>query len=176
MRLDVGVKAHSSPADPGINDLIESVKGASHDKQDVRRVDLDELLLGMFAASLGRNRCIGPLDDLEERLLHAFAGDISCDGDVLALFRYFVNFIDVNNTELRSVDVIIRRLDQFQKDILNILADISRFRESRRIGDRERNIDDLGQCLGQIGLSRSGRSQHQDIALLELYAVIFKRS
>ena len=176
MCLNVCVKAHSSLADPGINDLIEAVKSASNDKQDVCRVDLNELLLGMLASSLWRDRCVCPLDDLQKCLLHTFAGDISCDGDVLTFLRYFIDFIDINDTELSSLDVVVSGLDQLKKDILNVLAYITRFCESRRIGDRERDIDNLGQCLGKIGLSRSGRSQHQDIALLELYAVILAKT
>ena len=56
-----------------LDDLLQPVERAAADEQDVLRVDLDVFLLRMLAAALRRHGGDGALEDLEQRLLHAFA-------------------------------------------------------------------------------------------------------
>jgi hypothetical protein len=56
-----------------LDDLLQPVERAAADEEDVARVDLDVLLLRMLAPTLRRHRSGGPLQDLEERLLHPLA-------------------------------------------------------------------------------------------------------
>jgi hypothetical protein len=49
----------------------------------LRGVDLDVLLLGVLAAALRRDVGDRALEHLEQGLLHALAGDVAGDGDVL---------------------------------------------------------------------------------------------
>jgi len=42
-------------ADPLLDDLVEACERAAHDEQHVRGVDLDELLVRVLAATLGRH-------------------------------------------------------------------------------------------------------------------------
>src|SRR5437764_933473 len=72
-------------ADAGLDALVEAGERPAADEQDVRRVDLDELLVGVLAAPLGRHRRRRPLQDLQQRLLHPFARHIPGDRRVLAL-------------------------------------------------------------------------------------------
>ena len=84
-------------------------EGAAADEQDVGRVDLEELLLRMLAAALGRHRCGGALDDLEQRLLYAFAAHVARDGRVVAaLARRLVDLVDVDDAFFRAVNEIGR--------------------------------------------------------------------
>jgi hypothetical protein len=55
------------------DDLVDTDERAAADEQDVARVDLDVLLLGMLAATLRRDVADRALEHLEQRLLHAFA-------------------------------------------------------------------------------------------------------
>ncbi len=48
-------------------------------EQDVRRIDLEELLMRVLPPALGWHVGDGSFEDLEERLLHAFTRDVSRD-------------------------------------------------------------------------------------------------
>ena len=71
LALDVGAEAEPRLAEATLDDLVEADERAAADEQDVGRVDLQEVLLRVLAAALGRHVGDRALDDLEERLLHA---------------------------------------------------------------------------------------------------------
>src|SRR5262249_38420204 len=85
LRLDVRAEAERALPDPALHDLLEADERAAADEEDVRRVDLEEVLLRVLAPALRRDVRDRALDDLEERLLHAFARDIARDARVVAL-------------------------------------------------------------------------------------------
>ena len=58
---------------------VEADERAAADEQDVRRVHLDVLLLGVLAAALRRDVADGAFEHLQQGLLHAFAGDVAGD-------------------------------------------------------------------------------------------------
>ena len=116
----------------------------------------------------------GPLEDLQQCLLNALAGDITGDGDILRLLRDLIDLIDIDDTDLRTLDIIVCRLNQLQEDVLDILADIAGFGERRSICDCERNAEDAGQGLCQVGLTGTGRSDHQDVRLLNVDVLDFR--
>ena len=60
-------------------------KGAAADEQDIGRIDLHEVLVRVLAAALRRNRGDGAFDQLEQRLLHALAGNVAGDRGVVGL-------------------------------------------------------------------------------------------
>ena len=65
--------------------IFETFEGAATDEEDVRGVDLQEVLVGVLPTALWRDVGDAALDDLEEGLLDAFAGDIARDARVVAL-------------------------------------------------------------------------------------------
>ena len=79
----------------------------------------------VLAPALRRNAGDGAFDDLEQRLLHALAGDIAGDGRVFALAGDLVNLVDIDDAALRRLNVVIGILNQAQQDVLHILADIA---------------------------------------------------
>jgi ATP-dependent Clp protease ATP-binding subunit ClpX len=85
----VGAEADgaASLADAAVDDGVEALEGAAADEQDVGCVYLDEVLVGVLAAALGRDVGDAAFDDLEEGLLHAFARDITGDARVVACGR-----------------------------------------------------------------------------------------
>lgn len=147
-------------------------EGAAHDEQDVRRVDLDELLVGMLAAALRRDRGRRALQDLEQRLLDALAAHVPRDRRVLALAGHLVDLVDVDDPGLGLLDVVVRGLDELQQDVLYVLADISRLRQRRRVGDGEGDIQHARQSLGEQGLSGARGAEEQDVGLRQLDGVV----
>ena len=126
--LDIGAEAHSLHADSPLDDGVEPHEGAAADEQDVRGVDLQELLLRVLAAALGRNAGHRALDDLEQRLLDALARHIARDRRVLALARDLVDLVDVDDAALGPLDVVVRSLEQIQDDVLDVFTDVARLR------------------------------------------------
>ena len=53
LALDVGAEAERRLADAPLDDLLEAHERAAADEEDVRRVDLQEILLRVLAAALG---------------------------------------------------------------------------------------------------------------------------
>ena len=117
---------------------LDAVEGPAANEEDVARVDLDELLLGVLAPALGRNVHHRPFEDLQQRLLHA-SPETSRVIDGLSLLRAILS-ISSMKTMPRSclLDVVVGHLQQPREDALDILTDVSRLGEHRGVDDRER--------------------------------------
>src|ERR1700694_64992 len=148
-----------------LDNLIQSFKGPATDKEYIGRVDLNEVLMGMLAPTLGRYVGNGTFDDLEQSLLYTLARNIACNGWIVRLARDLVDLIDIDNAPLSTGNIKIRRLYQAQQNVFDILTDIARFGECGRISDTERHVQYLGQRLCQQGFPTSSRANHQDVAL-----------
>src|SRR3546814_5751652 len=83
----------------------------------------------MLAAALRRNRGNRALHHLEQRLLDALARYIARDRGIFGLAADLVDLVDIDDPALCPLDVVIRRLEQLEDDILDILADIARSEE-----------------------------------------------
>src|SRR3972149_8092856 len=125
----------------------------------------------MLATSLRRHAGHAPLDDLEQRLLGAFAGDVAGDGGAVGLARDLVYLVDVDDAPLRLGYIEVRRLDKVEQDVLDILADVPRLSEGSRVGDGEGNVEHLGEGARQQGLAAARRPGEQDGGLLPVDAV-----
>src|SRR5207249_12225827 len=112
VRMGFGAKADLLVADAMLDQPLEAVERAAADEQDVGGVDLDEVLVRMFAATLGRDVGDGALQNLEERLLHAFPRHIAGNGGVVRLTSDLVDLVDIDDAALRPRDIEVRRLDQ----------------------------------------------------------------
>ena len=108
-------------------------------KRMLRGVDLEELLVRMLASALRRNVGDRALEDLQQRLLHAFARDVAGDRRVLVLAADLVDFVDVDDALLALLDVVAGRLQQLEDDVLDVLADVAGLGQRRRVDDRERD-------------------------------------
>ena len=119
-----------------------------------------EFLMRMLAAALRRNIGDGAFQDLQQRLLHAFARNIAGDGRVLVLAADLVDLIDIDDARLAALHVPIGVLQQPQDDVLDVLADIAGFGQRGGVDNREWNVQDARQRLRQQGFARyrSGRS------------------
>ena len=138
---------------PPFDHRVQTDKGAAADEEDIGGVDLHQFLLRMLAAALGRNRGHGPLDDLQQGLLHAFAGDIAGQRRAVGFAGDLVDLVDIDDAPLGLFDIIISGLEQIDQDILDIFADIAGLGQGGGIGHAEGHIEDPGQGLGHQGLA-----------------------
>ena len=168
----VGLESQHLGAHALLDDLVQTVEGSGADEQDVLGVHLQELLLGVLAAALGRHIGHGALHDLQQSLLYALARHIAGDGGVLALAGDLVDLVDIYDAALGAGYVVVGGLDELEEDVLNILAHISGLGESGRVCYGKGHVQSLGQCLGQQGLAHAGRAEHKHVGLRELYAVV----
>ena len=127
-----------------------------------------KLLLRVLAPAGGRDARDSALEDLEQRLLHTFAGDIARDGEVLGLAGDLVDLIHVDDTDLRAVDIAVCRGDELEQDVLNVLAHITGLGEGRGVGDGEGNLEHAGQRLREQRLAGARGAEEQDVALGKL--------
>ncbi len=129
--------------------------------------------MGMLASALRRHVGHTPLDDLQERLLDALAGDVSGDGGVGALAADLINFINVDDPALGFFVVVIRGLLVAQNDVLDVFTHVTGFGQGRGIGDRKWHVEHLSQCACEQCLTRASRPEQQDITLLDLNVIEF---
>src|SRR3954447_20501372 len=174
LRADVGAEADGVLADPPGDDLVEAGERAAADEEDVGGVDREELLVRVLASALRRHRSDRPLEDLQQGLLHALARHVARDRRVVRLARDLVDFVDVDDPGLGLLDVEVRRLDQLQEDVLDVLTHVAGFGESRRICNRERDVQDLGQRLRQQRLAAARGTEQKDVRLLQLDLALFR--
>ena len=170
--LDRRSEAHGLGGGTSLDDLLDACERASTDEEDVRGVHLQEVLLGMLPSTLGRHRGDRPLQDLQERLLHPLARDVAGDRGVVTLSSDLVDLVDVNDSTLRPLDVMVSVLQQAHDDVLYILADIPSLRERGGVRYRERDVEDSRQRLRQESLAAAGRTEQQDVRFLELDVVL----
>ena len=138
---------------------------AAADEQNVGGVDGSEFLVRMLASALRRNVGHRAFKNLEQRLLHAFTGDVAGDGRVLVLAADLVDFVDVDDAGLRAGDIAVSGLQQLEDDVLDILADIAGFGKRRGVHDGEGHVEHLGQGLRQQRLAGAGRADQHDVRL-----------
>ena len=163
--LDLGAEADRGLLPTGGDHLFEAGESAAADEQDVRRIDLQEFLLRMLAATLRRNRSDRAFHDLQKRLLNAFARNVAGDRGVVGLAPDLVDFIDIDDAALGALDIVVGGLQQLQDDVFDVFADVACFGERRGVGHGERHVDDARQRLGKIGLAAAGGANEQDVGL-----------
>ena len=125
----------------------------------------------MLAAALRRHIGDRAFEDLQQRLLHAFAGDIAGDRGVLVLAADLVDLVDIDDAGLRAGYVAVGGLQQLQDDVLDILAHVAGLGQRGGVDNGERHIQHLGQRLRQQRLAGARRAHQQDIRLRQLHIV-----
>ena len=101
---------------------------------------MQELLLRVLAAALRRHRGDRAFDELQKRLLYAFAGNVTRDRRVVRLARNLVDFVDVHDARLGLLDVVLALLQQLLDDVLDVLADVPGFGQRGRVRDGKRHV------------------------------------
>src|SRR5215216_125848 len=94
-------------AQPSFDHFFESDKSAAANEENVGRVNREELLVRMLAASLWRNVSDSSFEDLQERLLHSLTRHVARDRRVLVLATNLVDLVYINNALLGALDVAV---------------------------------------------------------------------
>ena len=152
-------------ANTTLDDLFKAGKGTAKNEQHVCRVDLDELLMGMLASTLRWHRGLSALKNLQQRLLHTFTRNISGDRRILAFASNLVDLVDVDDARLCTLRIKVCGLQQFQQNVLDVFADVTRLGERCRICNRKRHIEHASKSLSEVSLTAAGRSEEQHIRL-----------
>ena len=121
----------------------------------------------MLSSALRRNGSYSSLQDFQQCLLYTLAGNISCDRSVFGFSCDFIDLIDVDDAVLSALDIIVCCLNEAEQNVFYVLANITCLGERRCVCNCKRNVDQFGQCLCQIRFSGTGRSEHQNVALLQ---------
>ena len=146
-------EADGAFAQSAADDVVESDERAAADEEDVARVHLDVLLLGMLPSALRRNVGDRAFEHFQQCLLNALARDVAGDRDVLAGLADLVDFVDVEHAALGRFDVEVGGVKQFQQQVLDVLADVAGLGQRGGIADGEGHVEDAGQRLRQQGLA-----------------------
>ena len=72
----------------------------------------------------------------------------------------------------RLFHVVIRRLEEPEKDVLHVVSHVARLRQGGGVRDGKGHLQELRQGLGKQGLAGTGGAQEQDIALLQLHVLV----
>ena len=166
-RRSIRVEAQRAPPGALLDNFFQAYERSAAEKKNVRGVHRSKFLMGMLTATLRRHIGNRAFQYLQQRLLHAFAGNVAGDRRVLVFFGNLVDLIDINDALLRLLDVAVRRLQQFQNNVFDVFAHVARFGKRRGIDDRERHIQHARQRLRQQCLARAGRADQQDIGLAQ---------
>jgi len=122
----------------------------------------------MLAPALWRHRGDRAFHDLQQRLLDALARHVAGDRGVVRLARNLVDLVDIDDAALGALNIVVGGLKQLQNNVLDILADIARFRQRRRIRHREGHIENACQRLREQRLAAAGRADQQNVRLRQL--------
>src|SRR5690606_9283678 len=129
----------------------------------------------VLAAALRRDVRDRALENLQQRLLHAFTRDIAGDRRVLVLAADLVDLVDIDDALLRLLDVAAGGLQQLEDDVLDILADIARLGQRRGVDNGEGDRELLGERLREQRLARARRADQQNVGLGQLDVVASAR-
>ncbi len=94
----------------------------------------------MLASTLRGNVGDRAFQNLQESLLHAFAGDIAGNRRILVFASNLVDFVNLNDASLCSAYVAIGRLQQLQDDVFYVFADIAGFGQGGRVDDGKGDV------------------------------------
>src|SRR2546421_3878518 len=122
----------------------------------------------MLAPALRWNVRDRAFKNFQQRLLHAFAGNVEGDRRIFVFAANLVDLIDVDDALLRAFDVAVRGLQKFQNDVLNVFADIACFCQRRRVDDGEWDAQHAGERLCQQSFARTRWPDQNDIGFLNL--------
>src|SRR5204863_9775067 len=99
-----------------LDDGLDALECAPADEEDISGIDLNEVLMRMLASTLRRHVGDAALNDLQERLLHAFAGNVAGDRRIGALAGDVVDLVDVDDAPLGAADVVVGSLNETEEN------------------------------------------------------------
>ncbi len=59
-------------------------------------------------------------------------------------------------------------MQELQQQVLHVLTHVAGLGQRGGVADGEGHVENAGQCLGQQGLARTGRADHENVRLVDL--------
>src|SRR5205085_4726950 len=168
LRGDGGAEAQALLSGAALDQVLDAVKGAAADEEYIRCINLNVFLLVVLLAAARGDVGARPIDDLEQRLLHAFAAYIAGRARGVAFAGDLVDLVDVGDAPLGLLHVVVGRVEQVLDDVLHVLAHVAGLGQAGRVGDGEGDVEEAGERLRQQRLAGTGGADQQDVRLLEL--------
>ena len=142
---------------------VQVGEGAGGDEQDVLGVDHHEVVFVPVLGHVQRDEDLAALQQLEQRLLHAFAADVARPAPVRApgLRRAILSISSMNTMPaLRQLDVLVGPVEQLADHHLDVLAVVAGLGVFGGVGDGEGNVEAARPGSGRCAScpSRSARS------------------
>src|SRR6202035_3807937 len=113
----IGVEPECASTGALLDDFFKPYESATTQEKNVGGIHRSKFLVRVLAAALRRNVGNRALQYLEQRLLHAFAGNVAGNGGVLVLLGDLVDLIDINDALLRFLYVAVGGLQQLQDNV-----------------------------------------------------------
>jgi len=107
-------------------------------------------------APLGRNARHGAFENLEQGLLDTLTRNVPGDRRVLGLSSDLVDLVDVDDAALGALHVKVCRRQQFQKDVLDVLAHVTRLGQGRGVRNGKGHVEHARERLGEECLAAPG--------------------
>ena len=123
----------------------------------------------MLAAALWWNIGNCTFKNLQQRLLHTFAGDVAGDGRVFVLATDFIDLIDIDDAGLAACYVTVGSLQQLQDDVFDVFADVAGFGKSCCIDDGEGHVKHLREGMGEQRFTAASWADEEDVRLRQLH-------
>ena len=150
------------------NHFIQTGKRTATNKQDLGGINLQKFLLRMLTPALRWNGSNSTFDQFQQCLLYAFTGNVTGNRRVVRLTRNLVDFIDVDNTTLCFLDIVVAFLQQFLNDVFNVFAHITGFGQRGCVGHGERDVQQARQRFSQQRFTGTGRTDQQNVTFAQL--------
>ena len=149
-----------------LDNILQIRECPSTDKQNISGIYRYHRNHGIFAVGSDRHLYLASLQKLQKSLLNRFTAYITLIG-VLFLGQ-LVNLINKDNPMLCFLHIIICCSKKLGDHTLNIVTNIACLCKRSSICNSQRHVQKSGKSFYQVGLSTSGRSDHQHIGLLYL--------
>ena len=151
---------------------LDAVESSAADEEDVLRIHVDVLLVGMLTPALRRDIDHRALEQLEQSLLHTLSAHVAGDAGIVALAGNFIYLIDKHDAAFSRLYVVVGHLEQAAQNALHVLAHVAGLGKHRGVDDGERHVEQPGDGAGQQCLARAGGAHHDDVTLLNLHAIV----
>ena len=133
---------------------------------------MDKVLVGVFPATLRWDGCDSAFQDFQQGLLHAFPGHVPGDGGVVGFAGDFIHLVDVDDTSLGALHVKVGGLQQFEEDVFYVFTNVAGLGEAGGVGNGEGDVEESGECLGEVGFPGTGGAKHENVGFLQFGVVI----
>src|SRR6516164_6052343 len=167
-RRSVGVEPHTAAAHPPLDNALQADEGPATNEQNVGGVNRRELLVGVLATALRWHVGDRALEDLQEGLLHTFARDVTGDRRILVFLRDFIDLVNIDDSLLSPLHVVVGILQELQDDVFHVLADVARLGEGGGVHDGKGNVQHPRQRLRHQRLPGACRPDQQNVGLRQL--------